>query len=134
MKEIFLSDHASRSLQALHLLHAAPDGLLIGHKKGGKFHVEDILPTIEGFFRSQEDLLAVYKLYDEMIIGFFSSHKKKEYLKNILTPACYGKLFLHMKSVEGELPPYIAYVIEYDNDFILRSLSSSSHQKGDDLV
>jgi len=129
MKEIFLSDHASRSLQALHLLQAAPDGLLIGHKKGGKFHVEDILPTLEGFFRSQEDLPALYELYDERIIGFFSSRKKKESLANILTPACYGKLFLHIQSEEDGSLSFSVNVIEYDSDFFLRPLSSSSHQR-----
>jgi hypothetical protein len=129
MKEVFISTRAQRSFHALYLVQAAPDGLLLGHKKGGKFHVENILPTSPGFFHSPDELQALYKLYDETITGFFSYQNKKKFLKNILTPACFGKLFLHIQEGGYKQPFYTAYIIEYEKDFFLLPLSPATGQK-----
>jgi len=103
------------------ILHSGdgPDGLLLGHKRGSRFIVEEILPTRPGFFTSQSALAACGRYLQHRILGFFTFSPGSGKIKKILTPIAYGKLYLEVAGDGIENPVFISYLIEFKEGFYL---------------
>jgi len=71
--DAFLSSDAQRTLHALTLLAPAKcaSGLLLGHKRAGRFFVEAAFPAPAGFRPSLENFPALSANFQGRIIGFF---------------------------------------------------------------
>ncbi len=119
--DAYLSPEACRSLIALRLLssNSIPDGFLIGHKRGHRFFVEKIFPSLEGFFPSLEKYQEVDKFFEGKILGFFFFRLNENKIKKISAPFAYSKLLLEINlhaQKEMEIKPYI---IDRDKEFFL---------------
>ena len=119
--DAYLSQEAYQSLSALSLIssNSNSDGLLIGHKRGHRFFVEKIFPSMNGFFPSLEKYHELDQLYKGKLIGFFSFKPEEEKIKKILAPFSFGKLFLELNLNQQKKINIKSYVIDYENEFFL---------------
>jgi len=128
--DAYLSQEAYQSLSALSLISSRsnPDGLLIGHKRGHRYFVEKILPSLKGFFSSVEKYFATNELLDEKVLGFFSFKKEEKKIEKILTPFAYGKLFLEIHLNKKKRMDIKSYIIDYEHEFFLSPIKLKSHK------
>ena len=128
--DAYLSKEAYQTLAALSLISSKSnsDGLLIGHKRGHRYFVEEIFPTLKGFFPSREKYFAMNKLFEEKILGFYSFAKDEKKNKKILTPFAHGKLFLQISLNKNKKMTVKSYVIDYENEFFLSPIHLKSNK------
>jgi hypothetical protein len=119
--DAYLSREARQSLTALRLVssNALPDGLLLGHKRGHRFFVEKILPSLKGFFSSLKKYQELDEFYEGKVLGFFSFHPDEKKIKKILAPFAYQKLFLEINLNTQKKIAIKPHVIDYDKEFFL---------------
>jgi hypothetical protein len=119
--DAYLSREAYQSLTALWFISSSsiPDGFLIGHKRGHRFFVEKILPSLEGFFPSLEKYQELDNLFEGKILGFFSFRPNKTKIKKILAPFAYRKLFLEINLNTQKEMTAKPYIIDRDKEFLL---------------
>ena len=126
--EVFLSKEASQSISALQcsLSNTNTDGFLIGHKRGGLFFVENILPSPKGFFSSPQKYFKLNKNLEDKILGFYSFQTNEKQLKKILTPFAYGKIFLRLNLDKTDRLKIKPFAIEHDQSFFLQPIDFKS--------
>jgi hypothetical protein len=128
--DAYLSQEAYQSLNAINLISSSSssDGLLIGHKRGHRFFVEKIFPSLPGFFPSLKKYHELDQLFDGKLLGFFSFNPNKEKVKKILSPFACGKLFLEISSSKQKKMTIKSYVVDYENEFFLLPVGLVSHE------
>ncbi len=126
----YLSQEAYQSLTALDIISSSSssDGLLIGHKRGHRFFVETILPSLPGFFPSLKKYHELDQLFNGKLLGFFSFNPDEKKIKKILAPFACGKLFLEISSNQQKKMTIRLYVIDYENEFFLLPVGLKSHE------
>ena len=126
----YLSQEAYKSLTALNIISSSSssDGLLIGHKRGHRFFVEKILPSLPGFFPSLKKYHELDRLFNGKLLGFFSFSPDDKKIKKILTPFACGKLFLEISSNQQKKMTIKSYVIDYENEFLLLPVKLTSRE------
>jgi len=119
--DAYLSREARQSLTALRLVssNALPDGLLLGHKRGNRFFVEKILPSLKGFFPSLKKYQELDEFLEGKLLGFFSFQPDEKKIKKILAPFAYQKLFLEINLNTQKEMAIKPHVIDYDKEFFL---------------
>jgi len=128
--DVYLSQEAYQSLAALILISSSSnsDGLLIGHKRGHRFFVEKIFPSLPGFFPSLKKYHELDQLFNGKLLGFFSFKPDEKKIKKILAPFACGKLFLEINLIQQKKMAIKSYVIDYENEFFLLPVKLTSHQ------
>jgi len=128
--DAYLSQEAYQSLAALILISSSSnsDGLLIGHKRGHRFFVEKIFPSLPGFFPSLKKYHELDQLFNGKLLGFFSFKPDEKKIKKILAPFACGKLFLEINLIQQKKMAIKSYVIDYENEFFLLPVKLTSHQ------
>jgi len=129
--DVYLSEDALLYLkgQALESSERAPSGILLGHKRGQRFFVEQVYPARESYFSSEQNYWALDRLFDGKIIGFFSFASGPEKAAKILQPFAYGKIFLRITFRPKNQLTITPYVIEYKDSFFLLPLALHSRPK-----
>ena len=131
MSEVFLSSGTQKSLAALRLMKGHSQGILVGHRRGTRYHIEEALSTDEGSLASLEFLGELDDIYDGRIIGLFAD--RSELLENVLAPAYFGKIFIKLGDTATD--SHEAFTVEYDGSFILTpipfSWDSAARQEGE---
>jgi len=127
--DAYLSREVYQSLKALKLIssRSASEGFLLGHKRGHRFFVEKIFPSMKGFFPSLKKYQELDQLFDGKVLGFFSFNPDEKNIKKILAPYACGKLFLKIILNEQETMTIQPYVIDYENVFFLFPIKLKSH-------
>jgi hypothetical protein len=109
-------------------------GLLLGHKRGGRFFVEKAFPVPQGFKPSFKNLDVLDAIFEGKIIGFFHFNPGEKDERKYLQPFACGKFFLAIDSLSSGKSILIGYVIDYDGqyefDLIPVILEKSSPKKG----
>lgn len=128
--DAYLSQEAYQSLTALNLISSSSssDGLLIGHKRGHRFFVEKIFPSLPGFFPSLKKYHELDQLFNGKLLGFFSFNPDEKKIKKILAPFACGKLFLEISSNQQKKMTIKSYVVDYDNEFFLLPVGLTSRE------
>jgi len=126
----YLSQEAYKSLTALNIISSSSssDGLLIGHRRGHRFFVEKIFPSLPGFFPSLKKYHELDQLFNGKLLGFFSFNPDEKKLKKILAPFACGKLFLEISSNQQKKMTIKSYVIDYENEFFLLPVGLTGHE------
>ena len=126
----YLSQEAYKTLTALSIISSSSssDGLLIGHKRGHRFFVEKILPSLPGFFPSLKKYHELDRLFNGKLLGFFSFSPDDKKIKKILAPFACGKLFLEISSNQQKKMTIKSYVIDYENEFLLLPVKLTSRE------
>ena len=128
--DAYLSQEAYNFLKALSIVSSSSysDGLLIGHKRGHRYFVEKIFPSLPGFFPSIKNYISLDEHLKGKLLGFFSFNPNKEKLEKILSPYAFGKLFLQINLNQQKKMTIKSYLIEYDEGFFLSPLELKSHE------
>lgn len=117
--DAYISADARQFLKAQVIMGARIDGFLLGHKRGHRLFVEEILPTQRGFFPSLEKYISLNTFLDDRIIGFFSFNPDDRTIRKILAPFAQGKLFLDITPRDGQKLDIKSYTIDFDERFNL---------------
>ncbi len=130
LMDAYLSQEAYQSLNVINLISSSSisDGLLIGHKRGHRFFVEKILPSLPGFFPSLKKYHELDQLFNGKFLGFFSFNPDEKKIKKILAPFACGKLFLKISSNQQKKMTIKSYVIDYENEFFLLPVGLTSQE------
>jgi len=128
--DAYLSEEIYQSFAALILIssRSSSDGLLIGHKRGHRFFVEKIFPTLPGFFPSLKKYHELDQLFNGKLLGFFTFNPDEKKIKKILAPFACGKLFLEISSNQQKKMTIKSYVIDYENEFFLLPVKLTIHE------
>ena len=122
---------AVRRLFAAHkllLTSSNPDGMLLGHKRGDLFFVENILPSPSSFFPSIQKYLSLSQILDHQILGFYSFKTNESKIKKLLCPLAYGKIFLQLDLRDDGQMDIKPFIIEYEKAFFLSPLKFKSNR------
>jgi len=119
--DVYLGEEARQQLraQALEIPHRRAGGLLLGHRRGGRFFVERIYPCPFGPLPSAQRYFELDGVFEGKIIGFYSSGRRGGSAGKKWPPFSYNKLYL-----EFELHPKRGLilkpaVVEYSDSFSL---------------
>jgi hypothetical protein len=126
MMDAYISADARQFLQAQIIMGARTDGFLLGHMRGHRLFVEEILPTQIGFFPSLEKYFSMNSLLNDRIIGFFSFTPDENTTRKILAPFAQGKLFLDITPRDGQKLDIKSYTIDFDERFYLSPIKLKS--------
>ncbi|NIM57891.1 MAG: hypothetical protein GTO16_02970 [Candidatus Aminicenantes bacterium] len=128
--DAYLFQEAYQSLKVINLISSSSnsDGLLVGHRRGHRFFVEKILPSLPGFFPSLKKYHELDQFLNGKLLGFYSFNPEEEKIKKILAPFACGKLFLKISSNQQKKMTVKSYVIDYENEFFLLPLVLTSHE------
>jgi hypothetical protein len=94
--DVYLSDEALQHLgaQALELPRRRTGGLLLGHRRGGRFFVESIYPCSFEKLPSGRKYWALDSIFQGRIIGFYSSGRGEGATVGKWPPFACNKLWL----------------------------------------
>lgn len=120
--DAYVSANARQFLKAQIIMGVRTDGFLLGHKRGHRLFVEEILPTQRGFFPSLEKYTSLNTFLNDKIIGFFSFNPDDRTTRKILAPFAQGKLFLDITPRDGQKLDIKSYTIDFDEGFYLSPL------------
>jgi hypothetical protein len=129
--DVYLSDEAWQHLraQALEIPRRKTGGLLLGHRRGGRFFVERIYPCPFGPFPSARKYWALNGLFEGKIIGFYSSGRRPGLAAEKFPPFAYNKLYVevdHHPKKDLVLRPA---VVEYSDSFHLVPVALAARPK-----
>ncbi len=117
--DAYLSKGAYQTLLALSLIHSNPDGLLVGHRRGHRFFVEKIFPSLPSFFPSFEKYHKLDRHFEGKLIGFFSFRPNTKKIQKLLAPFACGQLYLELAPASQKKLDIKSFVIDYENNFFL---------------
>jgi hypothetical protein len=130
--DVYLSDEARSHLsaQTLEIPRGAARGLLLGHRRGPRFFVERIYPCALRPFLSIEKFRALSRIFDDKIIGFYSSARRTEKRKPKFPPFAVNKLYLEFGPHPRKGLTLRPAVIEYKGSFSLGPVALAPSPKG----
>jgi hypothetical protein len=119
--DVFLSAEAERTLQALSVLSPAKSasGLLLGHKRAGRFFVEAAFPAPAGFRPSPDNFPVLNETFPGRIVGFFLLGGGPADKRAFLQPIACGRCLVAVARRKSRNFSGRAFVIDYDGRFRL---------------
>ena len=119
--DVYLTEEAWQHLraQALESPRRKASGLLLGHRRGGRFFVERIYPCPFGPFPSARKYWALDGVFEGKIIGFYSSGRRAGPAAGKLPPFSYNKLYLEFDPHPEKGLILRPAVVEYSDAFHL---------------
>lgn len=122
--DAYLTRGAVRTLRVLALFPGAEgEGFLLGHRRGGRCIVEEVLPTERGFFPTLDSFIRADEILGGSVIGFFSFKPGRTSLKKIKAPFACGKIFLDAAGLKTGRRAPRAFLIDFGRDFALKPVS-----------
>ena len=129
--DVYISDEAWQGLraEAVEPSRRKASGLLLGHRRGGRFYVERIHPFPFALVSKAQSYLRLDRIFRGTIIGFYFSGRHSKALARKLPPFSTNKLYLefdrHPKK-ELVLKPAL---VEYTNSFQLVPVALAERPK-----
>jgi len=118
--DVYVSEEARQQLraQALEIPHRRARGLLLGHRRGGRFFVERIYPCLFGPLPSAQRYVELDGIFEGKIIGFYSSGGRGGAGEK-WPPFSYNKLYLELELHPKRGLILKPAVVEYSDSFSL---------------
>lgn len=119
--DVYLTEEAWQSFwaQALEIPRRKARGLLLGHRRGGRFFVEKVFPCSFGQFPTARRYQALNAIFEGKIIGFYSSSRSAGAAAGKCPPFSYNKLFIEFVLHPKKGPILKPSVVEYTDHFHL---------------
>ncbi len=119
--DVYLTEEAWQHLraQALESPRRKTGGLLLGHRRGGRFFVETIYPCSFGPFPSARKYWALDGVFEGKIIGFYYSGRRLGSAARKWPPFSTNKLYLKFDPHPKKGLTLRPAVIEYSGSFHL---------------
>jgi len=130
--DVYLSEEAWQQLraQALEIPHAKAAGLLLGHRRGPRFLVEEVYPCRFGPLPDATMYLELDRIFKGRIIGFYSSASRTRKAGLEWRPYSYNKLYLELGLGAKKRLRLKAAVVEYAESFRLVPAALAAGPKG----
>jgi hypothetical protein len=121
LMDAYFSDEALEHLraQALELPRRRAGGLLLGHRRGGRFFVESVYPCPFDRFPSGRKYWALDGIFQGRIIGFYSSGRRAGAAARKWPPFACNKLYLEFDDHPKKGLILKPSVVEYADSFHL---------------
>jgi hypothetical protein len=122
--DVLITPAAQLEVEALKVLRPEPStwALLIGHKRGFRFVVEQVFPAGTGRRPPDERGLAgLETIWPGRLIGLLAVRPGAELKRAILGPAWYGKLVL-LATGPAKEPVLRSFAVEFDRKFFLEPI------------
>jgi len=119
--DVLITPAARLEIEALKVLRPEPSSwaLLIGHKRGFRYVVEQVFPAGTARRRPDERGLAgLETIWPGRVIGLLAVRPGAELKRAILGPAWYGKLVL-LATGPAKVPVLRAFAVEFERKFFL---------------
>jgi hypothetical protein len=122
--DIYLAAEAVRSLGAARLLAPAGEsrGVLLGHRRGNRFIVENILSSPAKRWPSLKTLLRLDVEVGGKIIGFFILGAAGPDRTKLLQPIGVGKILIEGRDGRGKRNLFQGHLIDYEERFRFRPI------------
>ncbi|OGD09368.1 MAG: hypothetical protein A2Y86_02735 [Candidatus Aminicenantes bacterium RBG_13_62_12] len=121
--DVLLTRTARRALEAAALGGGrTASGLLLGHKRGGRFVIESAVPSGRGSFPGREAYVRLASILGDEVVGFFSSPPAPGLRKKTPPPFSVGKLFVSVKAGRAGRLSCRAFFIDYAERFVWKPL------------
>jgi hypothetical protein len=129
--DVYLSDDALQHLraQALEMPRRRAGGLLLGHRRGERFLVENIYPCSFKTFPTDQKYWALDSIFQSRIIGFYSSGRRAGAAAGKWPPFTYNKLCLEFNHHPAKGLILRPSVVEYSNSFHLVPIALAGRPK-----
>jgi hypothetical protein len=129
--DAYLSKEAWQHLraQALESARRRARGLLLGHRRGGRFFVERIYPCSFGKFPSDGQYRALDGIFEGKIIGFYSGRRRPWPAGGKFPPFAYDKLCLEFDPHPKKGLVLRPAVVEYSGSFHLVPVALAAQAK-----
>ena len=129
--DVYLSDEALQHLraQALEMPRRRAGGLLLGHRRGGRFFVERIYPCSFREFPKEGKYYALARVFESGIIGFYSSGRRAGAAAGKWPPFTYNKLCLEFDHHPKRGLILRPSVVEYTDSFHLVPIALAGRPK-----
>jgi hypothetical protein len=130
--DVYFSEEARQHLsaQALELSRGPAGGLLLGHRRGPRFFIERIYPCPLRPFLSVEKYHALNRIFNNKIIGFYSSGRRTIKRKPKFPPFAVNKLFLEFNPHPKKGLILRPAVVEYTGSFQLVAVALATPPRG----
>jgi len=129
--DVYLTEEAWQHLraQALESPRRKAGGLLLGHRRGGRFFVEGIYPCPFGPFPSARKYWALDGVFEGKIIGFYFSGRRPLSAAGKWPPFSYNKLYLEFDPHPEKGLTLRPAVVEYSGSFHLVPAALAARSK-----
>jgi len=119
--DVYLSEEAGQHLQAqaLEMPGRRAGGLLLGHRRAGRFFVERVYPCSLGKLPTDRKYRALDRIFEGKIIGFYSSGRRAGAAAGKWPPFSYNKLYLKFDLHPEKGLILKPAVVEYTDSFHL---------------
>ena len=118
--DAYLTGDADRSLRAMALLAATSvHGYLIGHRRGPRYYVESVVPSVGSQGFSYAEVQSLDRIFDGRTIGFFVLGGSAKAWSLRAGPFACGRLALEAKRGPGSGLRFKAFAIDYERGFVL---------------
>lgn len=129
--DFYLSEEARRflSAQALEVSRRRVGGLLLGHRRGPRFFIENVYPCSLQPFLSLKRYCALSGIFNEKIIGFYASGKWAKKTGRKIPPFAVNKLILEFDAHPRKGLVLRPAVVEYNGSFKLVPVAMAPSRK-----
>ncbi len=125
--DVFLAEDARLFLAGLSAgpARSRPRGLLLGHRRGPRYFVEQVFPAAPGFAFRPEELRRLDALFGDRILGYFAIGAAASIRRRVLRPESVGRLLLLVAFRPGRPPAAKAHLVDFDGRFKLVRLPAA---------
>jgi len=129
--DVYLTEEAWQHLraQALESPRRKARGLLLGHRRGGRFFIERIYPCAFRLFPAAQKYWALDGVFEGKIIGFYSSGRLARTGAGEFPPFAYNKVYLEFDSHPDKGLVLKPAIVEYSEDFHLVPVAMAARPK-----
>ncbi|MFW6139812.1 MAG: hypothetical protein ACOC5S_00475 [Acidobacteriota bacterium] len=118
--DVYLTWEAREYLEGLALSNSGFDGILLGHKRGSEYYIEQVFPYPDALSMTDERFNEINQHFDDRVIGFYSFSFDKEITEKKLAPFSMGKIFLKIDTDKIKQLPLDSFFVDYDEKFRLK--------------
>jgi len=121
---VYLGCEARKYLEGLALARSCLEGILIGHKQGHEYYIEQVFPFHKALCMTEESFTEINQHFDDKVVGFYTfSLEEREGVKYFV-PFAVGKVLLRIKTDRKKSISVNSFCIDYDDAFILKSVDT----------
>jgi hypothetical protein len=126
---VYLSCEAEQYLAGVALSQSGSEGVLIGHKRGPDYYIEQVFVCSNAFFLSDKEFFQINQHFDLQVMGFYSFASEQSYEQNIMVPFAVGKILLRVKTQGADDLLLDPFLIDYDQTYCLKKMEIHREDK-----
>ncbi|MGM0465817.1 MAG: hypothetical protein ACQERH_05225 [Acidobacteriota bacterium] len=127
--DVYLTWEAREYLEGLALSNSGLEGILLGHKRGPEYYIEQVFPYHNALSMTDEIFTEINQHFNDGVMGFYFFSSDKEITEKILVPFSVGKVILRIDKDKKKNLKLDSHFIDYDEKFSLKPNKVHSIEK-----